>query len=320
MRVAILTCLLALFLPTAALGYARTRVYIDGATYPVVFNDGDTFRIQDGDLANNSARLSNFNTLESYGPVHQWGTWDPFELYVIAKRAAINARAAGTWHCTSNRGQRDVYGRLLLECPDLIVDALGKGLAHAYSNDDTPGKPEYLRVQRAAQAARRGMWLKGIPQWIVTSTHSASEQTGEDTRGPSNRLISTIDAHTEFVSHNVRYTECQPVCFDEIHIDAEKLDAGVAALQSNPTTRPLVADLSMLHQQNLVSRFARTDEFPSWVPGEDRVALRSVLGAMKTAGGFTPTETVRASCMKHVDMNRRFTNSRGRRAICLEHP
>src|SRR5688572_17169498 len=105
--------------PTASAdGY--TRVSINGRTVPVSFNDGDSFRVRAGEFDGTQCRLSGFNTLESFGAAHQWGDWHPYELYVIAKMATFNARR-GSWHCFTD-GTRDGYGRLLVECPDLIVD------------------------------------------------------------------------------------------------------------------------------------------------------------------------------------------------------
>ena len=51
----------------------RTKVVVNGLMSPVYFNDGDTFRVLSGQLSGTKARLEGFNTLESFGPVHQWG-------------------------------------------------------------------------------------------------------------------------------------------------------------------------------------------------------------------------------------------------------
>ena len=54
--------------------------------------------------------------------------------------ATLNARW-GVWHCTSDLS-RDGYGRILWDCPDLAVDHLSKGLAHAMNVDDEPARAE----------------------------------------------------------------------------------------------------------------------------------------------------------------------------------
>ena len=198
---------------------AETRVFIKvieegkpdkvgpGRPNKVYFNDGDSFTVLEGELQGTKTRLSGFNTLESFGPAHKWGTWDPHELYVVAKQATLNARR-GTWHCTTD-GKRDGYGRMLMHCQDLIDDDIRKGLAHAYSVDEKPADAHELELQKLAQAEKRGMWAKGIPPFIVTSTHSADEGAGAETY---NRLISTSDGHTEKWKHQDDYKDCTWIC------------------------------------------------------------------------------------------------------------
>lgn len=186
-----------------------TRVFLNGRPTPVFFNDGDSFAVLEGPHKGTKARLSGFNTLESFGPVHSWGDWTATELYVVAKQGTLNARR-GEWHCTSDL-KRDGYGRILWECPDLIEDDLRKGLAHAYSVDAKPAEPHSLELQKLAQAEKRGIWAKGIPGFILTSIHSADEG-GAGPGGTYNRLISTVDGHTEKWTHEDVYAECQVVC------------------------------------------------------------------------------------------------------------
>ena len=201
--------LIALGLLSASIAGAKpeTRILLNGRPTPVYFNDGDSFTVLGGPLKDTKTRLSGFNTLESFGPAHRWGTWDPHELYVVAKQATLNARQ-GEWHCTSDM-KRDSYGRMLMFCPDLIDDDIRKGLAHAYSVDEKPADAHQLELQKLAQAEKRGMWAKGIPPFILTSLHSADEGAGEKTY---NRLISTDDGHTEEWKHQDNYVYCQWVC------------------------------------------------------------------------------------------------------------
>lgn len=152
---------------------AWTRVFINGTLVPVSFNDGDSFRVHGGEYTGSQCRLGGYNTLESFGPAHQWGTWHPYELYIVAKMATMNGRR-GTWHCFTDGG-RDGYGRLLMDCPDLAVDQIRRGYGQAYQIDDTPSRPEYLRAQQEAIRERRGMWAHGVPELVMTSAHSLDE-------------------------------------------------------------------------------------------------------------------------------------------------
>ncbi len=185
----------------------EARVFLNGRPTPVYFNDGDSFTVLEGPIKGTKARLSGFNTLESFGPAHRWGTWDPHELYVIAKQAALNARQ-GEWHCESDMN-KDGYGRILWHCEDLILDDIRKGLAHAMTVTAEPASPKQLEMQKLAQGEKRGMWAKGIPPFILTSLHSADEGAGAETY---NRLISTADGHTEKWKHQDIYQDCQWVC------------------------------------------------------------------------------------------------------------
>ncbi len=98
-----------------AMAEPAAMVFINGTPTPVFFNDGDSFRVTEGSLSGAKTRLAGFNTLESHGPVHQWGNWHFKELYANAKMATLNARR-GVWHCQSKDMKRDGYGRILLHC------------------------------------------------------------------------------------------------------------------------------------------------------------------------------------------------------------
>ena len=87
-----------------------------GKPVPVRWGDGDTFTVVEGALKGKAARLVGYNTLESYGPVHRWGSWTGPELMRIAFEAR-DAAAADTWTCKKQR-KKDSYGRLLIDCPD----------------------------------------------------------------------------------------------------------------------------------------------------------------------------------------------------------
>src|SRR5690606_11410894 len=177
---------------------ARSKVILNGKLVPVTFNDGDSFRVLGGDLNGAKARLAGYNTLESYGPVHQWGTWTEQELYVMAKMATYHARK-GVWECESD-GKTDTYGRMLVWCPDLAEDLVRRGMAHVMTVTDEGGDAKLVAAQREAIEARRGLWSHGVPEFILTSLHSAEEDT--DGSGTYNRLVSTADGHSVKWKHD----------------------------------------------------------------------------------------------------------------------
>ncbi|MBR57207.1 MAG: nuclease [Myxococcales bacterium] len=202
--------LFLLFLSASAQAEPATLVYLNGKATPVFFNDGDSFRVLAGPLAGSKARLQGFNSLESYGAVHSWGTWHARELYVNAKLATLNARK-GVWNCTSDM-KRDTYGRILWDCPDLAVDQIKKGLAHAMTVTSDPASPVLLSAQKEAIDNRRGMWAHGVPEYVLTSLHSIEERPGQSQT--YNRLVSSQDGHSKKWKHSNRYSECQKVCHE----------------------------------------------------------------------------------------------------------
>lgn len=324
---------------SAAHAEPETRVYLNGTPTPVYFNDGDSFRVLSGPLTGNKARLGGYNTLESFGPAHQWGTWNAWELYVNAKMATLNARR-GVWHCTSDMS-RDGYGRTLWSCPDLAVDDVRKGLAHVYSVDDQPGRIEIIRAQRLAIAEHRGMWSHGVPQFIVTSIHSANESPDRDYS--YNRMISTRDGHSDSMKHHENYDECQMVCMTEKQVDYARVDAVAAQLREDRTLAAAIAstaattpprqpaedshngpipaiaslaDLDNLHLSNATAFFLRHDELPQWVPPNAIAPLTRALAAAKASGALGTVTEARGSCMLNVSFNRRYGMNQ---AACLRH-
>lgn len=186
-----------------------SRVYLNGVPTPVFFSDGDSFTVLGGAMAGSRTRLSGYNSLESFGPAHRWGTWNAHELYVNAKMATLNARR-GVWRCTSDL-RRDGYGRTLWDCPDLALDQVRKGLAHAMTITDDPAPAHLLAAQQAAIAEQRGMWAKGVPTHVLTSLHSNDEGYEGTTY---NRLVSVQDGHSVKWLHKDNYPECHEVCHE----------------------------------------------------------------------------------------------------------
>ncbi|MFO0747240.1 MAG: hypothetical protein U1F43_16475 [Myxococcota bacterium] len=294
-----------------------TTVFLNGTPTPVFFNDGDSFRVVGGPMDGMKTRLAGYNTLESYGKAHQWGAWTAQELFILAKMGTYNARR-GVWHCTSDM-KTDTYGRTLWVCPDLVVDQLEKGLAHVLSVSSSPGDPKYVEAMHKAQEAKRGIWAKGIPDFILTSLHSIDESATED--GTYNRLVSTKDGHSLKWIHDEKYSECQTVCDDGAE-EGPRLDAALRALKGDPTlagiikgesgTRPYDDEALMI----IASDYARKKPLDRHMKKADHLALfmkvLDGLGQKGELGGRTPNIP---ACMIYVDFQRRFG---GGRAACLK--
>lgn len=167
--------------------------------------DGDTFRLLDA-RGRYVARLSGFNALESWGPVHRWGNWSPGELRALAE-AATRVAASRSWTCTTLDG-KDRYQRTLVTCPGLAAALVRRGLAMAFSMRG-PADPGLLRRQRAAQRRRAGMWANGIPATILTSVHSADEPAPG---GAYDRAVDTRSGEALSRPHARVYEACQEVC------------------------------------------------------------------------------------------------------------
>jgi endonuclease YncB( thermonuclease family) len=283
---------------------AWTRVVLNGTVVPVSFNDGDTFRVHAGEFSGSSCRLGGFNTLESFGPAHQWGGWHPYELYTIAKMATYHGQR-GTWHCTTD-GSRDVYGRLLTDCPDLAVSQIEHGYAHAYEVDDAPTRPAYIRAQQRAIAERRGMWAHGVPDYVMTSIHSASEDPGRESH--YNRLISLHDGHSESMRHHDSYSECEWVCNMETRADEQAVTRAALALRSE--LGPQVADWQNFHLLEFARRFARLGQVPEYLTGASRDPILQRLTQASERGELGTTHEARGSCMIYVEFQRRYGRDR----------
>ncbi len=302
---------LALGLSAQAAAESRTKVLVNGAAMPVFFNDGDSFRVVEGPLLGTKARLAGFNTLESHGPVHQWGDWTAWELYVLAKMATLNGRR-GTWSCSWDR-DRDTYGRGLFICPQLAEDQIRKGLAHAMTVTAEPSRPDYLAAQREAIAGRRGIWAHGVPEYVLTSLHSASER--PDQAYAYNRLVSTADGHSEMWQHRDDYSECQRVCAHLGQVPADALARGVAALDQVEEIAGTWRGLPEADKHHVLRLFGSLRSVAALVPREERDLWRPHLTTLADSGGLPVEENKEVSCMVYVDYKRRYGN---RKAPCLK--
>lgn len=180
-------------------------VILDGTEYTVRWSDGDSFKFLEGPHEGSGVRLQGYNTLESYGPVHQWGDWTAAELYAIAG-ASKDVAAEDTWTCTT-AGEKDGYGRLLLDCPGVALHMIEQGHAHAFVFDGED-RAKLVVAMRKAQKAKVGMWAKGVPATLLTSLHSVDEG-----MNPAyNRIIDTDTGVTTKVQHTSSYGICEVVC------------------------------------------------------------------------------------------------------------
>lgn len=186
----------------------RGELVLDGVPARVRWNDGDSFRIEDGPRRGQRARLVGVNALETFGPVHRWGGWRREELMGIARGSAAVA-ASERWACTSS-GEADRYGRLLVSCPDAARRLVGAGHAMVFAMDG-PAEPALLAVQRAAQAEGAGMWAKGVPPAIPTSAHAAGER-GLGARRAYDRIADTGTGAAVSRPHEAVYEVCQEIC------------------------------------------------------------------------------------------------------------
>ena len=300
----------ALWTAAPALAKPATKVFLNGTPSPVFFNDGDSFTVLGGPYAGTKARLAGFNTLESYGGVHSWGDWAAHELYANAKMGTLNARR-GVWHCTSDLN-RDGYGRILWDCPDLRLSSVRQGFAHAMTVSPDPSDPELLAAQHAAQRERRAMWAHAVPDFIVTSTHSASEPYFGGR--PYNRLVSTKDGHSEKWRHGDFYSECQRVCHVDRVFDAARLKAVAQRLRDDPELHAMLVLYSDAYLLNVVGEYARCDEM-AYMKDKDHVEpVKAKLEALAKEGALGSYQEAPGSCMVFVDFMRRYGQ---RSAACL---
>jgi len=290
---------------------SRTKVILNGEPVPVHFNDGDSFRILAGDYKDAKARLSGFNTLESYGPVHEWGEWTAKELYVIAKMGTYNGRD-GVWECTTD-GKTDTYGRILVWCPTFAEDQVRKGYAHVLTIDDSPGDARLIAAQTEAIANKRGIWAHGVPDYILTSLHSKEEDV--DGKGTYNRLVSTVDGHSVKWRHDTRYAECDRVCDYVYTVDAATIDALVATAKADSRLTAYLSRLSDADARSVLYDFAKHRHINRKIAEDDREPLKTLLLAWAEQGKFGTQQRSEGSCMFHAPFDRRFG---GGKAACLK--
>ena len=291
-----------------------TKVFLNGTPTPVFFNDGDSFRVLAGKHKGTRARMKGFNTLETYGPVHQWGDWAYKELYVNSKMGTLNARN-GIWRCTSKEFKKDGYGRILWHCLDLAVDQVWRGYAHAMTVTDEAANKELLKAQHNAMKNKRGMWAHGIPYYILTSLHSFDEARAKPGKN-YNRVVSAQDGHSAKWLHENIYPECSEVCRDAAQVSEEKIRAAVLVLRSQGDADTVLEGFDHGRLHRLVSDYARLGYFPKIKDNDEVQAfLETQLPALQELGAFGEHEPEQESCNIYVKFKRRYGSTR---AKCLK--
>ena len=194
----------------------ESSILLDGEPLAVHWSDGDSFRVKSRAYKGLKTRVVGFNTLESHGPVHRWGEWDPKELLAIATQATKMSRAK-RWLC--QRVQRkdgakatDHYGRVLVMCPGLAAALIAEGLAHLFVFDAADADPSLVKLQGEAQAKKKGMWRKGVPEAVMTSVHSADEKPDDPGWRAYNRMAKVRSGLSYKVDHDDSYHVCEEVC------------------------------------------------------------------------------------------------------------
>ena len=275
------------------------------------FNDGDSFRVLEGEFAGTKARLAGFNTLESFGPVHVWGGWHAKELYFLAKMATYNAQK-GVWNCTSDLSQ-DTYGRTLWVCEDLAIDQIRKGLAHAMTVTDDPSPKAFLDAQKEAIENKRGMWAHGVPEYVLTSLHSKSEGGGSDGK-TYNRLVSSSDGHSLKWLHNDNYGECAKICHKVRKLADADVERMVDLLMADAEASELAKRVG---KKDLRLRIANHVYAGSvgYMSSKDEANMLDAAIKRLMPTSMTIHEGEDTSCSIYVDFRRRFG---GKKAKCLK--
>lgn len=189
---------------------AQGAIVLNGARVAVHWTDGDSFKVKEGEFKGKGTRLVGYNSLEAYGPVHQWGEWTAQELFEIAE-ASAGVAAAKEWSCVTD-GKEDGYHRLLVDCAELAIEMAKSGYGMAYAVEGTTSRPAVLEAQRDAQKNRRGMWRKGVVKGVLSSLHSLGEDGNPRETHAYNRVVDTRTGAALKRAHTSTYATCEKVC------------------------------------------------------------------------------------------------------------
>ena len=187
----------------------RPTVILDGEIISVEWDDGDTFHGKTSEGKNIKARLAGYNTLESYGPVHQWGEWTEKDLYAFAKESGVFA-SLKVWECADTK-KGGGYGRVLVDCPGLRKAMLENGYAHPFSIGGSAPEAD-MQALRTGMENKAGIWAKGTPKSVITSLHSQDERKDKDAY---NRVCDLTTGECAEKVHADVYETCQKVCIED---------------------------------------------------------------------------------------------------------
>ena len=145
-------------------GTIEPTVILDGVSIAVEWDDGDTFHGKTADGTKIKARLAGYNTLESYGPVHQWGDWTEKELYAFAKESGVFA-SKRFGNVQIPKKAEDMDGCLLIVQDCLRKAMLENGFAHPFSIGG-PAPEADMQALRTGIENKAGIWAKGCTEIV----------------------------------------------------------------------------------------------------------------------------------------------------------
>ena len=177
---------------------------------------------------------------------------------------------------------------------------------------DEAADAQLLAAQADAIKNRRGMWARGVPDYILTSLHSFDEPYAKAGNN-YNRVVSTLDGHSAKWIHTDIYPECSEVCRTSRKVSSEAIAAA--------TTRLLLENESVLsgfdqaRLNRLVGDFARLGYWPKIKDSaEVQKLLETTLPSYESEGVFGNAPFENDSCNIYVKFKRRYGNTR---AECL---
>lgn len=272
-----------------------TRVVLNGVRMPCVFQRRRQLQGASGPLAGTTARLAGFNTLESFGPVHQWGAWHAYELYIMAKMATLNARR-GSWHCDSDLS-RDGYGRILWTCPDCRPpeqrprphDERRRPACSAPSTSPRSGArhrvaPRDVGPRRARVRAHVGaLGGRGPEPRVRLRPQGERALRALRERAPPDHVPRVPDGLPRGERRRPRAQRC-----------------GRGTAPRDPVAQRAPRGFDTIHLGQLTWRWARTHELPTWLPADLRDAVSARLTELEREGAFGPVRTQPGVCFRYV--------------------
>jgi hypothetical protein len=155
------------------------------------------------------------------------------------------------------------------------------------------------------------MWAHGVPDYVLTSTHSNDEGYEGTTY---NRLVSTRDGHSKKWYHKDNYKECDVVCAKREVFDEAKLNEGVAQLRAAPELAAFITRYRDHHLRDLAKAELRAEKLGGLLDEAHRAPFEAVLARLVDAGSLGTLRLENDSCMTYAPFTRRYGP---RSASCL---